>query len=365
MSEYRWGFLGTGTIAHKFVTALKTVPGAILHSVYSRTHDNARKFAKKYGFVKSYTSYEAFLNDPDLNIVYIATPHHFHCKQAIQSMENGKHVLVEKPLALNVKEMQRIEEVAHKTRRFCMEAMWSRFIPVYQEVKNLLRQNTLGELKFFSADFGDAWTYNPDSRLFDPKSGGGSLMDLGVYPISLALMLLGTPDSVEGVCRKTKSGVDTLDRFILHYMDEAIADLGSSYECRLSNGVLISGERGMIEIPAPIYSPDRYKLIPYTPYHFQQVQGSGLREKLHSMPALSRILHLVGSNILSPIRNRKHLHKVPFESNGYQFEAREVMEVLDRGELESKIMPLQDSRAVLDITDQLRRDWGIIFPDID
>lgn len=365
MSEYRWGFLGAGTIAHKFATGLEKLPDAVLHSVYSRTHDKARKFGELYGFRKYFKTLDSFLGDPDLDIVYIATPHHLHAEQAIQSMKSGKHVLVEKPLALNLKEALRIEKTAGQTGMFCMEAMWSRFIPVYSEVKKLLERNAIGQIKFFSADFGDAWAYNPDSRLFDPKAGGGSLLDLGVYPISLALMLLGKPESVEGLCRKARSGVDILDRFTFRYMDDAIADLGSSYECRLSNSVLICGERGLIKIPAPIFSPDRYMLIPYTPYHYRQDHRAGFRERLHQIPALLPVLRFISNTFLAPVRNRKYIHKVPFEYNGYQYEALEVMNILDRGERSSNIMPLRDTLAVLEITDRLRSDWGIVFPDID
>lgn len=326
MKEYRWGILGTGAIAHKFARGLKEIPEAVPYSVHSRTFDKALAFAESYNFKTTCKNLAPFLDDPDLDIVYIATPNHLHCEQAIRCMEAGKHVLVEKPIVLNVGQMNRIEKAAARTGRFCMEAMWMRFIPVYQQVQKILRAGELGQIKLFSAEFGEPIAYNPERFRFSLEKGGGSLMDLGVYPVSLALMLLGKPERVEGICRKAESGVDTLERFSFYYANGTIADLRSTFDCQLSNSVWIGGDKAAIEIPGPIYRPDRFNLRS---------------------------------------RNATEETRVPYEGNGYQYEALEVMEVLERGDKESSIMSLEDSRDVLEITDRLRRKWGVEFPGID
>ncbi|MEX2573017.1 MAG: Gfo/Idh/MocA family oxidoreductase [Balneolaceae bacterium] len=365
MRNYRWGILGTGSIACEFTKGLKSVPGAVLHSAHSRTYEKALLFADLFGFRTVHKELETFLNDPDVDIIYIATPNNLHSDHAIRCLEAGKHVLVEKPLALNVGQGQEIVRSAKRNRRFCMEAMWSRFMPVYREVRSLLKQRTIGKIEHVSAEFGEAMMYSPESRLFSLESGGGSLLDLGVYPISLALMLFGEPESITGVCRKAQSGVDTLDRISLYYKDGMVADLRSSFDCRLSNSIWIGGTEGSIEVPEPIYRPDKYRLKKYSPAKPASAPAYGIRDKLHQIPLFSRILSGLKHYLKEPVTRRRQTHRVKVGGNGYQHEAREVMRAVDNGETESEIMPLHDSLAVLKITDQLRREWGIRFPEID
>lgn len=365
MSMYHWGILGTGAIAHKFVQDLKNIPKANLHSVHSRTFDKAKKFAKKYGFNVNHEDLSSFLDDPELDIVYIATPNHLHCEQTIRCLDAGKHVLVEKPMALNVREARRIARAAEDSQCFCMEAMWSRFMPVYREVKNLLKEDVIGDVKLYSAELGHPMEYHPGRFRFDPAKGGGSLMDVGVYPISLTLMLLGQPERVEGVCRKGESGVDTTERISFYYGNGAIADIRSSFDCRLSNGVWIAGDKGAIEIPGPIYRPDRYYLEKYSPSPKEEGGSFGIRSTLRKVPVLSKAAKTVQEGIIKPFKRSRKKNKLPYEGNGYEHEAIEVMNAIYRGERESRIMSLEDSTAVVEITDQLRRDWDLVFPGID
>lgn len=363
---YHWGILGTGSIANNFAKGLTTLPQAILHSVHSRTYQKAQNFADKYGFKSTHRKSNTFLNDPELDIIYIATPHHLHCEQAIRCLRAGKHVLVEKPLALNAEKAKKIEQTAKKNDRFCMEAMWSRFLPLYQQVNKRLQNDAIGNIKFLSAEFGRPLVYDTKKFRFKLEKGGGSLLDLGVYPISLALMFLGEPERIEGICRKAKSGIDTFSRMSFYYEDDMMAELRSSFSCKLSNNMWIGGTKGAIEIPAPIYRPDYYRLHQYDIHHNQQKRTTnGFRSKLYKMPVISDMLPIIRNHILNPIREFKSKKQVPHKSNGYQYQAKEVMEVLDRGALESKVMPLRDSISVLEITDQLRKDWEIIFPQID
>lgn len=357
MNEYKWGILGTGAIAHKFVEDLSSIPKAILHSVHSRTYDKAQKFAKHFGFDVNHRELASFLDDPDLDIVYIATPNHLHCEHAIQCLDAGKNVLVEKPMALNVREAKLIARAVEDSGRFCMEAMWSRFMPVYQEVKKLLKEDVIGDIKLCSAELGQPMAYHPDRFRFDPQKGGGSLMDLGVYPISMTLMLLGQPERVEGVCRKGNSGVDTTERISFYYENGAMADIRASFDCKLSNSIWIAGDRGAIEIPSPIYRPDRYYLENYTPSKKEEGE-LGLRSTLR------KVTKTVKQGLANPNKSSK-MTKVPFKGNGYTHEAVEVMNVIYRGETQSRIMSLEDSLAIVEITDQLRKDWELVFPGID
>ncbi len=365
MSEYRWGILGTGAIAHKFAHDLKTVPGAILHSVHSRTFEKAGAFADNFGFHTNHKDLKSFLDDPQLDIVYISSPNHLHCRQAIQCLEAGKHVLVEKPMALNVKEGEEIVVAANKTGRFCMEAMWSRFIPVYLAVKELIGNGVIGEVKFMTGDFGFKLHYSPDQYRFSLASGGGSLMDVGVYPISLALMLLGDPERVEGICRKGPSGVDTMERISMYYKNGAVADIRSAFDCQLSNGIWVGGDKGAIEIPGPIYSPSRYYLNKYALPGSASAVTPGRLAKVRRIRALSGPLAFLLDDIAAPLRRMRSAARLPHEFFGYQYEAMEAMRSIDLGNRESLVMPLSETLAVLEITDALRRDWGISFPGID
>lgn len=364
MKNYNWGILGAGSIAHEFAKGLKLVPHAVAHSVHSRTYPKAVRFADLFDFKVTHKELNEFLNDDDLDIIYIATPNHLHCEHAIKCLEAGKHVLIEKPFALSVAQAQKIVTAARENQCFCMEAMWSRFMPVYQEVKKLLQERVLGEIKYFSASFGEAIRYNPESRLFDAETGGGCLLDLGVYPVSLALMLLGEPESVLGVCRKAQSGVDTHDHISLNYKNGAIADVRCSFDCKMPNTVWISGTHGSIEIPGPIYRPDCYRLNRYSPYEIQPFQGYSMRDKLHEIPLFSGLLHALGNYLMNPITKFKKTKRLNYLANGYQYEAHEVIRVLDYGEFESGIMPLSDSIATLKITDKLRNEWGVNYPEM-
>ncbi|MGD8426083.1 MAG: Gfo/Idh/MocA family oxidoreductase [Balneolaceae bacterium] len=365
MSKYKWGILGTGFIANEFAKALNLIPEAVTHSVYSRTFERAKGFADHYGFRKNCRDIDTFLHDSDLDVVYISTPNHLHCQQAIHCMQAGKHVLVEKPIALNVAQVKQIIEAAKENRRFCMEAMWSRFIPVYKEVKKLLSEEKIGDISFLGAEFGHPIAYNPSRFRFSLKKGGGSLLDLGVYPISLALMLMGKPAYVEGECCKAESGVDTLNRITMHFDNGAIADLRSTFNCQLNNGLWIGGHTDSIEVLPPISHPDKYRILQSEPYDAAQKYTYGLSDKIHQMPVISLMAQKVREKFVVPIKKQLQTRRLSYSGNGYQFEAMEVMNVLQRGELESAVMSLQDSLDVLEITDKLRRDWNIFYPGID
>lgn len=362
MRKMNWGVLGTGAVAFEFAKALTQVSGAEACAVYSRTYKKALQFSDHFRFKRVHKHLESFLEDPQLDVIYIATPNHLHCEQAIKCLKAGKHVLIEKPFALDVSQAKKIAETARQNSRFCMEAMWARFMPVYMDVKQQVQESAIGEIRFFSGSLGMAMPYDPKSRLYNLQAGGGCLLDLGIYPISLTLMLLGEPEQVAGICRKAETGADTLDRITLTYGNGAIADLQCSFECRLPNRIWISGTKGHIDIPGPVYRPNRYRLETYPAMAMEPNPGpsASLKEKLQNLPVIPEFIQKA-RRWVDPLRESQQYKWLPYQGNGYQYEILEVMRALENGETESGIMPLSHSIAALKITDQLRSEWNIDF----
>ena len=189
-----WGILGPGSISHQFATGLQSVPAAKLLAVGSRFQEKADAFADKFGAPKRHGSYEALAADPDVHVIYIATPHPQHKDAALLCLEHGKAVLCEKPFTVNAKEAEEVIASARAKDLFVMEAMWSRFFPAMAHVRKLIADGAIGEARMLQADFGFRAGVNPESRLFNLAYAGGGLLDVGVYPISLASMLFGAPD---------------------------------------------------------------------------------------------------------------------------------------------------------------------------
>ena len=365
MSEYRWGILGAGQIAHEFAKGLRAVPGAVLHSVCSRTSDKVTGFGSLYGVEHTFTDMNAFLADSQLDIVYVATPNRLHAEQAERCIRAGKHVLVEKPFALNAEQAGMVVDAARTHKRLCMEGMWSRFVPAYQKVLEEVRGGAVGEIRYLSASFGNTRIFNPYTKLFDPASGGGALLDLGVYPLSLALMFLGVPERVEASGRKTASGVDGAVNMTLHYANGAYASLHCSVDCELPNRVWIGGDRGHVDISPPLYLPTRYRLVRTAPLDiYTSSHGFGKKEKLRWQPLACALMDGV-RQLLEPFRELKTLTRAPYFANGYQYQASAFMKALDEGKSECEIMPLGDTLKLYELTDTIRRQMGIEFPGVD
>ena len=199
MEKVRWGILGTGAIAKQFVQALRFVPEAEVFAVGSRSRASAQEFADKKGIPRRHASYDDLASDPDVDVVYIATPHPFHAENATLCLEAGKAVLCEKPFCVNAAEAERVVGLARKKRLFIMEGMWTRFFPLMEEVRRLVSEGAIGEVRMLNVDFGFRADLDPASRLFDPKLGGGALLDVGVYCVSFASMILGRPSGSVGL----------------------------------------------------------------------------------------------------------------------------------------------------------------------
>ncbi|WP_232248363.1 Gfo/Idh/MocA family protein [Streptacidiphilus rugosus] len=323
MRPIRWGILATGAIAGDFTEDLALVPGAEVFAVASRSQSSADAFAARHGIPHAYGSWEAMARDERIDVVYVATPHSAHHDAASLCLDAGRAVLCEKPVTMNAAEARALVELARKRGVFLMEAMWMRCNPAIRKVVSLVADGALGRLRTVQADFGIAGPFDPGHRLRDPALGGGALLDLGVYPVSLAHLLLGAPDQVRAWSTRTPEGVDANTGLLLGYDggldDGALAALScgivAGTPCRAS----IVGELGRIELPPVFFRPD----------HFTLFRGEE---------------DAVGERF-----------DVPYTGRGFVHEAEEVMRCLREGLTESPLMPWQASVEVMEILDEARR----------
>jgi predicted dehydrogenase len=312
-SRLRWGILGTGGIAHTFATDLRLTDSGVLSAVGSRSPGSADRFANEFGIAARHPSYELLVADPSVDVVYVATPHPMHRDNAILALRAGKPVLVEKPFAMNAVEAAEIVEVARQQGLFAMEAMWTRFLPHIAVVRDWLALRALGEIVTVTADHGQWFAEDPESRLFAPELGGGALLDLGIYPVSFASMILGTPNRVAAVIDPAFTGVDAQTSMVFGYESGAQAVLGCTLRAKSPTRASIVGTEARIEIDGDFYAPAAVTLVPR--------QGEPTR-------------------ILSG-----------HDGRGLRHQADEVARRLAAGELESPLMPLDESISIMQTMD--------------
>jgi predicted dehydrogenase len=320
----RWGILSTGKIARAFATALKALPDAKLLAVGSRHRITADEFAINYDIPRAYDSYEALAADPDVDVVYIGTPHPMHAENALMCLRAGKHVLCEKPFAMNARQAKAMIDLARQERRFLMEAMWTRFIPAVVEAKRIVDQGVLGKVWMMSGAFCFSAPFNPKGRLFAPELGGGSLLDVGVYVLSFASWLFGKPKRIQSAARLGSTGVDEHAVMQLIYEDGELAALSSAIRLKMPIEVLLAGTEGYLTIHEPFYKANRFTI--------------------------------------TPVEGEPRSYSVPYEGNGYQFQALEVMRCLQAGSLESPTMPLDETLQIMQTMDAIREQWGLKYP---
>ncbi len=246
--KIKWGIIGPGKIADKFAFDLQHSKNAVIHAVASRDIEKAKRFSHKYNTARYYDSYEALAKDPEINIVYVATPHAFHFENTMLCLRNAKAVLCEKPLGTSTQEVKRMFEEATSRNLFLMEGLWTRFIPVTEKLLALLNTNAIGDIQFIRADFGFKADFNPEGRLFNKKLGGGSLLDIGIYPIFLSLLVLGLPTHIKAMARMSPTGTDNYCAMLFDYENAAKAVLESTLESDPPTEAHIYGSRGMIKI---------------------------------------------------------------------------------------------------------------------
>jgi predicted dehydrogenase len=323
MRAIRWGILATGGIATKFTEDLRLIPDAIAVAVASRTVDGATRFAEAHGIERAYGSWQALADDPDVDIVYVGTPHVAHYDAAKLMLEHGKAVLCEKPLTLNARQAEELVALARVQQVFFAEAMWMRTMPAMRRVTELVRSGAIGEVSFVSADFSFQAAADPAHRLRNPALGGGALLDLGVYPISLAQMVLGDPSAVRGSARLTPEGVDETTGVLLSYPSGAIATATCSIATVGPTTATIAGSSGMIVLPAGFH-------------HAQHLTW-----------------HRLGADEREPFS---------FEGNGLRFQAIEAIRCMREGLTESPLLPLDDTLTVMRTMDEVRRQVGVVYP---
>ena len=319
----RWGVLGPGSIARKFATGLQSLSDAQLVAVGSRSQASADKFGDEFGVPRRYASYAELANDPDVDAIYVATPHSFHQEHTQLCLRAGKAVLCEKPFAINAAQSAAMIATARETKVFLMEAMWTRFLPLIVRVRELIAEGAIGELRMLWSDFGFRTSVNPSGRLFDPALGGGGLLDVGIYPVSMAAMLLGQPNRIASLADLGETGIDEQAGMVLGYPGEKMAILATAVRTTTPMETTIMGSSGSIRIHTPSWCPTRLTLS----------NQAGVQEI-----------------------------EVPMVGNGYHYEAAEVARCLRAGLTESPSMTLDESLAIMQTLDAIRAQWGMKYP---
>ncbi len=321
----RWGILATGFIANQFVEDLALLPGAAVTAVCSRSLDTAKAFAERHGIARAYGSWAELAAAPDVDVVYVATPHSAHHAATKLMLEAGKAVLCEKPLTLDLATARDLVQVARGRGVFLMEAMWMLLNPTIQRVRALLDDDAIGEVTHVTADFGVAGPFPVGHRMRAPALGGGALLDLGVYPVALAHHVLGRPDSVTAWAHLLPEGTDETVALILGYRTGAVATLHAGMAGDTAQRAVITGRAGRIEI-------DRYF---WKPVAATVVRADGSSERF----------------------------ELPVRGHGMVYEAEEVMRCLRAGLVESPLVPHDVSLAVMATLDAALGQIGVAYPE--
>lgn len=333
---FGWGVMGTGTIAGLFAADLGLLPQARIAAVHSRSLEKAQGFAARFGKAKAYDDEAAFLADPGIEAVYIATPNHLHVAQALKAIAAGKPILIEKPIALASADVEAIAQAAGERGVFAMEALWSRFLPAVRHARNEIGAGRIGAISRIRADL--SYLHPEEGRFFDPALGGGAAFDLGVYPLSLVLHLLGEPRAVSGSWLAAGTGVDRRSSFRLDY-PAAVAELSCGFDRNGTNRLLIEGERGGLVFEAPFLKVQRlswYADASRAVAAYERGTG-GVVRLLDRLPQPGRVNE-----------------SFAFPGNGLQFEAEAVMAAIRAGKSACAEMPLGESAAVLRIIETIR-----------
>ena len=345
----RWGILGTGMIARQFAKELKLVPQASLRAVASRTASKAQAFAEEFGAECSYGDYSDFVADPNIDVIYVATPHKYHKEHCILCLEANKPILCEKPFTSNASEAAAVIQLAREKGLFCMEAMWMRFIPIIKEVKRLVQEQYLGEISLLQANLGYPFV-DGNSRMFDPALDASVTIDFGIYPISLAFYLLGAPTDFSSYYTTSKTGIDDQGTVILKY-PRHLAALSYSYRTEAANGAAIAGTNGRIDIKPTILNPQSMTWSQFSP------QTPGVESKNSRLKTIAKRIPGAKSlySVIQSIKGQGAQQiKMPFSGVGMHYEISEVVNCLKNGKLESSIMPLDETLAIIKLIDQIR-----------
>jgi len=318
----RWGILGTGRIAKAFANALKDTPGAVLAGVGSRTQDSAQTFAAEFGGT-AYGSYEALAQASDIDLVYVGTPHPMHFENVRMMLEAGKGVLCEKAFTVNRAEAEQLVALARARNLFLMEAMWSRYLPGLAEVRRVVDSGEIGKVAQVIADLGFASPAGPEHRLFNPELGGGALLDIGIYPLSIAVALLGPVESVVAQADIGATGVDEQTSFVLKHRGGGLSSCSCSLRAHLPSELTIAGDLGRVRMNTKFH-------------HAQTVTVTRADGVARTVPT-------------------------PYLGNGYVHEAIEAQRCWQAGLIESPGMTHEDTLALMGVMDEIRRQIGVRY----
>jgi predicted dehydrogenase len=350
MIRTRWGILGTGAIAEQFTQALQTIPNAEVNMVVSRSIERARVFGSRYRIAHAECEPDCDFQNAPVDVFYIATPNALHARQCMSLLAAGKAVLCEKPFALTAAEAEPVVALAKQRRIFCMEAMWMRFSPALQEALRKVRQGELGEIHSFCGDLGFAHDPNEESSLFR-QPGGGALLDLGVYPLSLVQAMFGPPVDVKSFSKLNSAGVDLVFSALLRYSGEVQAFVSASLVTQLTNSATLFGTEANLRLGPPLYFPETYQLA-QTPRRSLKQGSHGLRSQILRLPGVRPLLEFRR-------RSRDRTFRRYSARSGYALEALEVQRCLEQGLTESPEMPLEHTLAVLRCADRIRTNWSM------
>jgi predicted dehydrogenase len=325
MKIFNWGIIGCGTIAHQFAHGIEKLDNCTIVACASLTSGRAEYFAKKYQIQRSYNDYQSLVIDPDIDAIYIATTHNFHFENIKLCLINSKHVLCEKPFAINALQTKTLVTLAKDNNCFMMECVWTRFLPAIKHLENLLAQDIIGEIHTVKANFSICGDFPPEHRLRNKSLAGGALLDLGIYPLTLASLIFGdSPTHVQSSAIMGEDGVDESSCYLLEYGPRKRAILSASFIEHAPTEGIISGYRGYIRIPDFL----------------------GAQE-----------LHLHIDN------QPKNILNFPFDKDEkFTFEIVHAMECIHQKKYQSDILPLDKTTAMMTLMDTIRSQWGLKYP---
>lgn len=320
----RWGILATGGIAGAFARDLAGA-GLTVIAVGSRSIESARAFAEKHGLAKAYGSYEELVADPDVDIIYIATPHPMHAENALLALEAGKHILVEKPFTINAAEARRVVELAESKNLLVLEAMRMRFLPQVRRMHEIIDAGTIGDVRTVIADHNQNLPKDPEHRINNPDLGGGALLDLGIYPVSFGIDFLGAPTKTLAIASRTETGVDRQTAIILEHEGGRQSVLHTALDTRGPNHASIIGTDGRIEVDE-VWSAQSG----FTVY---DAKGEVAEE-----------------------------YESPVDKGGLQFQAMEAERLIEAGETASPLLSPSETALIMGVLDQVRAQVGLVYP---
>ena len=326
MTGLRWGILATGGIATAFASDLRTV-GLELVAVGSRTQESADEFAARFDIPRAHGSYVDLAEDPDIDIIYVATPHPMHHEDARLALQNGKHVLVEKAFTLNRAEAEDLQKLAAEKGLLAMEAMWSRYLPHMVRLREIIADGTLGEIRSVSADHTQNLPTDPEHRINALSLGGGALLDLGIYPISFIWDVLGEPVDIKATARLTDTGADAEVATIMTHANGAISTSLSSSRTAGPNTAVVLGTEARIEIDRVWYTPTSFRVI--------AADGTVVEE-----------------------------YDSQVDGRGMQYQAFAAEGAVAAADMAGALLPLPtaESVAIMGTLDEIRRQIGVVYP---